>query len=320
MGSFKLTAANNPRTSPYNNEQQKHMNIGNLRNGIIDSAFVEMVDCARAPSILATGDGDAKCLSNKEMDNMYRQRFVSVSSQSTLLTTISRADGNGVITTKTDDCGMNNNIDGNDNTTKSPANVREKRHKFTVGPPEASEKRERIVKQPIAVPPTSTLGTIAEKFKRKVFLFKSTSSTANSSSHGNAENSSGADGGCDGVDGGSDIVGGNSTSGRNRQGRKLEKVSSVDSAHTNTISNSSLQEVDDDEFDSTELAKYMGQINNEIRWIRVNFDRIYNEIECLIQWKVKNNQVIVVYVMHYENLFLNSILNLFVRWYNVSSE
>lgn len=49
---------------------------------------------------------------------------------------------------------------------------------------------------------------------------------------------------------------------------KLQKLNSVDSAHTNTISNSSLQEVDAEEFDSAELAKHMGEINNEINAIK----------------------------------------------------
>lgn len=43
-----------------------------------------------------------------------------------------------------------------------------------------------------------------------------------------------------------------------------------------TISNSSLQEYDDHEMDTTELAKYMRQINNEIRhetmWRALNWD------------------------------------------------
>lgn len=255
MGSFKLTAANNQRASAYNNEQQKHLNIGAIRNGIIDSAFVEMVDGARAPNNLTNND-DVNNRRNRKDDEMYRQRFISVSSQSTLLTTISKADGNGMITTRSDDSGMNNNIDGIDRTKKTPSNTNENRRKFTIGPPETSE---RIVRQPTAAQPTSTLGTIAEKFKRKVFLFKgaSSSGTGNTSSHTSNGNADGGSGGCDG--------GGIVMSARNRDGRKLDKDSSVDSAHTNTISNSSLQEVDDDEFDSTELAKYMGQINNEIR-------------------------------------------------------
>lgn len=245
MGSFKLTAANNQRAGAYASEQHKQLNIGTIRNGIIDSALVEMVEGARAPNIITTS-GDVNDRLHGKDDDMYRQRFISVSSQSTLLTTISKADGNGVITTKSGDCGMNNNIDGNDRTKKVPPNINELRHKFTIGAPETSE---RAVKQPTtSLAPSSTLGTIAEKLKRKVLLFKGGSSSAsNSSAH--ASNADGNSGG----------------GGRNREGRKLEKGNSMDSAHTNTISNSSLQEVDDDEFDSTELAKYMGQINNEIR-------------------------------------------------------
>lgn len=41
--------------------------------------------------------------------------------------------------------------------------------------------------------------------------------------------------------------------------RRLQKLNSVDSA--NTISNSSLQEVDDEEFNSSDLVKYMEEIN-----------------------------------------------------------
>lgn len=89
--------------------------------------------------------------------------------------------------------------------------------------------------------PSSTLGTIAEKLRRgtkKVLLFK----TASNASQPNVSQHS-----------------------KDKEMRKLEKGNSVDSAHTNTISNSSLQEVDDDEFESAELAKYMGQVNSEIR-------------------------------------------------------
>lgn len=260
MGSIKLTAANHQRASPYNNEQHKHLNIGAMRNGIIDSAFVEMVDGARPPNIRTTNN-DANNCSNRKDDDMYRQRFVSVSSQSTLLTTISKADGNGVITTKSGDCGINNNIDSIDKIKKTTSHANENRLKFTVGS-DTIITHEQIARKPTAAPPTSTLGTIAEKLKRKVLLFKSASSSAtgNSTPHAssaNADSSSGNGGG-----GGSTVE---LSSGRNRDGRKLEKAGSVDSAHTNTISNSSLQEVDDEEFDSTELAKYMGQINNEIR-------------------------------------------------------
>lgn len=86
----------------------------------------------------------------------------------------------------------------------------------------------------------STLGTIAEKLRRgtrKVLLFSTTTSNIASPTHA-------------------------ATNGKDT---KLQKDNSVDSAHTNTISNSSLQEVDAEEFDSAELAKYMGEINEEIR-------------------------------------------------------
>lgn len=45
----------------------------------------------------------------------------------------------------------------------------------------------------------------------------------------------------------------------------IPKIKSTNSIYsTSTISNSSLQEYDDNELDTTELAKYMRQINNEI--------------------------------------------------------
>ncbi|XP_059612234.1 pyrokinin-1 receptor [Phlebotomus argentipes] len=45
---------------------------------------------------------------------------------------------------------------------------------------------------------------------------------------------------------------------------KLKKLNSVDSAHSNTISNSSLQEMDE-ELNSSDLVRYMEEINNEIK-------------------------------------------------------
>lgn len=45
--------------------------------------------------------------------------------------------------------------------------------------------------------------------------------------------------------------------------RSLKKLASVDSA--NTISNSSLQEVDEEEFNSSDLVKYMEEINQGIK-------------------------------------------------------
>ncbi|XP_055526036.1 neuromedin-U receptor 1-like [Wyeomyia smithii] len=47
--------------------------------------------------------------------------------------------------------------------------------------------------------------------------------------------------------------------------RALKKKTSEDSVDTNTISNSSLQEFDEEEFSSAELARFMGEINKEIR-------------------------------------------------------
>ncbi|XP_055587833.1 pyrokinin-1 receptor-like [Uranotaenia lowii] len=47
--------------------------------------------------------------------------------------------------------------------------------------------------------------------------------------------------------------------------RWLGKKASVDSVDTNTISNSSLKEYDEEEFSSAELARFMAEVNNEIR-------------------------------------------------------
>lgn len=88
----------------------------------------------------------------------------------------------------------------------------------------------------------NALSTIAEKLRRgtkKVFLFKTSSAPSSPSSAAATIPS--------------------------RELKPFKKGNSVESAHTNTISNSSLQEVDDEEFDSAELAKHMGEINREIR-------------------------------------------------------
>lgn len=142
------------------------------------------------------------CLKNKcpSHHHKYRHRCISVSSQATLLTTVSKNDTVTLATSQA---------------------TREQLNGHTGGKHQ------------------STLGTIAEKLRRgtrKVLLFTTTTSNA-SPTH---EATNGTD-------------------------TKLQKDNSVDSAHTNTISNSSLQEVDAEEFDSAELAKYMGEINNEIR-------------------------------------------------------
>lgn len=52
------------------------------------------------------------------------------------------------------------------------------------------------------------------------------------------------------------------TNGNCSKENKFNKENSVESG---TISNSSLQELDEEEFTSAELAKFMGEINNEIR-------------------------------------------------------
>lgn len=223
MGSFKMTiaAANNQRASPYNNEQRR-LSQSNARNSNVS---------AIGP-VLNSG--------NEEMhkdDDHYRQRFVSVSSQSTLLTTISKNDTNGVVTMKSGDCGINNNVDA-----KSKSNAVSQKQMRNSG---ASSSRQAHMSSQANQNP-STLGTIAEKLRRRVMLFKTNSNSSQGGSSSNAAND--------------DTTQGEE---RHRDGRKLEKGNSIDSA--NTISNSSLQEVDDDEFDSNELAKYMGQINNEIR-------------------------------------------------------
>lgn len=137
------------------------------------------------------------CLKNKcpSHHHKYRHRCISVSSQATLLTTVSKND---TVTLAT-----------------SQSQVEQSNGKHQ-----------------------STLGTIAEKLRRgtrKVLLFTTTTSTSPTHAATNGKDT------------------------------KLQKDNSVDSAHTNTISNSSLQEVDAEEFDSAELAKYMGEINEEIR-------------------------------------------------------
>lgn len=233
MGSFKMTiaGANNQRLSPYGNELRR-LSMSNSRNGN---------DGGNNPTGIPTNSGSEDI--NRKDDDRYRQRFVSVSSQSTLLTTISKADGNGVITMKSGDCGINNNIDTVaeklNRSSSNPNGMNASRHHGQHSNKQSSQ----------GTSSPSTLGTIAEKLKRRVLLFKTTSNSASGTSTANTAN----------------INTTNSNGSRHRDGRKLEKGNSVDSANTNTISNSSLQEVDDDEFDSTELAKYMGQINNEIR-------------------------------------------------------
>ncbi|XP_050069130.1 orexin receptor type 2-like [Anopheles maculipalpis] len=96
------------------------------------------------------------------------------------------------------------------------------------------------------------LSTIAEKLRRgtkKVLAFsKSPNSTPCKSSAASA------------------VVGSSGTVDMNNERRKAyRKRNSCDSVDTNTISNSSLKEFDEDEFSSAELARFMGEVNSEIR-------------------------------------------------------
>lgn len=134
-------------------------------------------------------------------DQPQRQRCVSVTSQSTLITSLSKSDVHASTTNYGDKISVNTKVNSANNTHQS------------------------------------TLSTIAEKLRRgtrKVLLFRTSPNNSTPQSPISKE-------------------------------AKLKKGNSVDSAHTNTISNSSLQEVDAEEFDSAELTKFMGEINNEIR-------------------------------------------------------
>ncbi|XP_053669125.1 phe13-bombesin receptor-like [Anopheles marshallii] len=99
-------------------------------------------------------------------------------------------------------------------------------------------------------PTSGRLSTIAEKLRRgtkKVLAFsKSPTSTPCKSNSPPTGNGTGAD----------------VASERRKAYRKRNSCDSVD---TNTISNSSLKEFDEDEFSSAELARFMGEVNSEIR-------------------------------------------------------
>uniref|UniRef100_A0A182W0C5 G-protein coupled receptors family 1 profile domain-containing protein n=1 Tax=Anopheles minimus TaxID=112268 RepID=A0A182W0C5_9DIPT len=97
---------------------------------------------------------------------------------------------------------------------------------------------------------TGRLSTIAEKLRRgtkKVLAFsKSPSSTPCKTSGPLAAN-------------------GTDTEVASERRKAYRKRNSCDSVDTNTISNSSLKEFDEDEFSSAELARFMGEVNSEIR-------------------------------------------------------
>ncbi|XP_003436383.2 phe13-bombesin receptor [Anopheles gambiae] len=61
------------------------------------------------------------------------------------------------------------------------------------------------------------------------------------------------------------IVSGACAEGTNGRRKAYRKRNSCDSVDTNTISNSSLKEFDEEEFSSAELARFMGEVNSEIR-------------------------------------------------------
>lgn len=167
-------------------------------------------------------------------NNIGHHRCNSVSSESSLFTTLSRADGYG------------NRIENIENTNMTvDLNKLEvnKKHKNKINDNHNHHNR-------------TTLNTIAEKlgFNTKKNLLIKTSSPIIIST-GEVETSSEMH------------DDGNSLNHLNviNVNQEKNKESSIESTHTNTISNSSLQELDEEEFTSSELARYMGEVNNEIR-------------------------------------------------------
>lgn len=179
---------------------------------------------------------------SQRTDDKYNRKFHTANSQTTLLT-LSRIDGNGVTTIAKPGIDTDNNYLNRNQNTIQLSNAGKVATEASIdSSPKASPADKVAAKSTTAtaVPPSSTLSTIAEKLRRgtkKVLLFKNAATSSQT----------------------------NVSPAPKEKERKLEKGNSVDSAHTNTISNSSLQEVDDDEFESAELAKYMGQVNSEIR-------------------------------------------------------
>lgn len=248
-GSFKLTAAPNQlhRTHTINNGPRLDINRANAGTATPPGGTPPI---AKSPGAAATNNADAAIavvaagtnptFPNAKTDDKYHQKCLPANSPSTLLT-VSRADGNGMVATKT-----GNDLDNRDKKSTAQVNVRKTDVTSPALPPSsnalavASDK----VAANATTTTTTTLGTIAEKLRRgtkRVLLFKhstNASQLANGAQQQQQQQS------------------------KDKELRKLEKGNSVES---NTISNSSLQEVDDDEFESAELAKYMGQINSEIR-------------------------------------------------------
>lgn len=84
------------------------------------------------------------------------------------------------------------------------------------------------------------------------------------------------------------------TSDRDDKRRWLRKKESVDSVDTNTISNSSLKEYDEEEFSSAELARFMAEINNEIRWMRFCESYFFKAQNVLFLKKGRNNETRII--------------------------
>lgn len=243
-GSFKLTATPGhlQRAHTFNNGHGHRLDVAraSLDAGIVGAG--DGTSPNASPPIHTVGSAPT-----------FPQRYRASNSPTTLLT-LSRIDGNGVTTIQTkpsahtDYLCNNNRVSHTEMPIKSPA----KKSMATHMVPSATTASgtattvATVMSTTTTMPTTHTtttsaLSSLAEKLRRgtkKVLHFKTTQ-PASSGSQATKEHHSGRG--------------------------KLEKGNSVDSAHTNTISNSSLQEVDDDEFESTELAKYMGQINSEIR-------------------------------------------------------
>lgn len=191
-------------------------------------------DSQKSEVFVSNGSSPAEamnCLKNKcpNHHHQYRHRCVSVTSQATLLTTVSKNDV------------LNSSQSRIDQLLASATNG----DSAPLPTTKFYRREER-----------SALGSIAEKLRRgtrKIMLFTTTGSTSPSSSspgHVSREPTT--------------VI---AATTRQRP-PKLRKDNSIDSAHTNTISNSSLQEVDAEEFDSAELAKYMGVVNNEINTLK----------------------------------------------------
>lgn len=243
-GSFKLTATPNQlhRTHTINNGPRLDMNRANAGTasppgGTPPIPISPGTAATNNAAIAVVAAGTNPTFPNAKTDDKYHQKCVSANSPSTLLT-VTRADGNGVVATKT-----GNDLDNRDKKSTAQANVRKA---DVTSPALPSSNTLAVASDKVAAnPTTTTLGTIAEKLRRgtkRVLLFKHSSNasqTANGAQQQQQQQQL-----------------------KDKELRKLEKGNSVES---NTISNSSLQEVDDDEFESAELAKYMGQINSEIR-------------------------------------------------------